>query len=187
MIPVSKPLPQYHYYLNPGKDLPSIGRVALISLANESSYPQISADITEALFRALQKKQVFGLTTVHQDDPAWRSMQLNPNDTYALDQLVAMRKTLKCNAVLIGTITEFKPYPHMVVGLRLKILDLRDGQLVWALEQIWDIADKTTEKRIKKYFQEQLRAGYAPLNEQLATISSLNFIKFVAYEVSTTI
>ncbi len=187
IIPVSKPLPQYHYYLNPGKDLPSIGRVALISLANESSYPQISADITEALFQALQKKQVFGLTTVHQDDPAWRSMQLNPNDAYTLDQLVAMRKTLKCNAVLIGTITEFKPYPHMVIGLRLKLLDLRDGQLVWALEQIWDTADKTTEKRIKKYFQEQLRAGYAPLNEQLATISSLNFIKFVAYEVSTTI
>jgi len=186
-IPVSKPAGHYHFYLNPSKDLSCIGRVALVELDNDSSYPQISADITEALFQALQKRQVFGLTTVRQSDSAWRSLQLSLNDTYTLEQLLAIRKVLKCNAVLTGTITEFKPYPHMVVGLRLKLVDLMDGQLIWALEQIWDTADKTTEKRIKKYFQAQLSDGQAPLSEQLATISSLSFIKFVTYEVAVTI
>ncbi len=176
-----------HYYLNPNKDLSCIGRVALVELNNDSSYPQVSVDMTESLFKELQKKQLFGITTFGQSNPAWRNLQLNLNDTYTLDQLLAVRKASKCNAVLTGTITEFKPYPHMVVGLRLKLVDLRDGELIWALEQIWDTADKTTEKRIKKYFQSQLRAGYAPLHEQLAIISSLNFIKFVTYEVAATI
>ncbi len=185
-LPMSKPA-SHHYYLNPNKDLCDIGRVALVELDNDSSYPQISADITEALFRALQKRQVFGLTTVRQSDSAWRSLQLNLNDTYTLEQLIAIRKALKCNAVLTGTITEFKPYPHMVVGLRLKLVDLRDGQLIWALEQIWDTSDKTIEKRINKYFQSQLSDGQTPLSEQLATISSLSFIKFVTYEVAVTI
>jgi len=75
----------------------------------------------------------------------------------------------------------------MTIGLRLKLVDLRDGQLIWAIEHIWDPTDKTTERRIKNYFQLQLRAGYAPLNEQLATVSSLSFIKFVTYEVAGTI
>ena len=83
--------------------------------------------------------------------------------------------------------TEFGPYPHMTIGLRLKLLDLRDGQLLWALEQVWDSADKTTESHIKDYFLSQKRTGYAPLHEQLATVSSLEFIKFVSYEVAETL
>ena len=75
----------------------------------------------------------------------------------------------------------------MTVGLRSKLLDLRDGQLVWALEQIWDSADKATEKRIKSYFKSEKRDGFAPLHEKLAAVSPLEFIKFVSYEVAGTI
>ena len=175
------------YYINPDKSLSHVGRVVLVELDNDSSYPQISADITESLFHELQKRQVFGLSIVKKNDPTWRSLQINQNSSYALEQLSAIQNTLKCNAVLSGTITQFRPYPHMVVGLRLRLIDLSDGQLLWAVEQIWDTADKTIENRIKKYFQENMKAGHDPVREQLATISSLNFIKFVTYEIASTL
>ena len=176
-----------YYYLSPNKSLTTIGRVAIVELDNDSSYPKISTDVTEKLYQAVQKKQIFGLTVVHQNDPSWRSLQLDLDSKYTLDQLAAIRETLKCNAVLLGTITEFRPYPHMTIGLRLKLIDLRDGQLLWGLEQIWDSADKTTEYRIKDYFRSQKRTGYAPLKEQLAVVSSLEFIKFVNFEVAETL
>lgn len=191
-----------YYYLNPDKNLSTVGRVAIVELDNDSSYPQISTDVTEAFFEALQKKQVFGLTVVRQNDPAWHSLQSQLESgssphlqkaasgisaAYSLEQLSAIRETLNCDAVLIGTITEYQPYPHMAIGLRLKLVDLRDGQLLWALEQIWDSADKTTEYRIKKYFQRQMRSGFAPLREKLVVISPLKFVKFVAYEVAETV
>ena len=182
----AKLVPNY-FYLNPDKDLSAIGRVAIVEMDNDSSYPAISADVTQALFQALQKKQVFGLTLLHQSDPAWRSLQLDLNSTYTLDQLVVARKTLNSEAVLTGTITEYQPYPHMTIGLRLKLVDLTDGQLVWALEQIWDSTDKTTEYRIRDYFHSQMRSGFAPLHEELITVSSLKFISFAAYEVAETI
>jgi hypothetical protein len=147
----------------------------------------MSADVTGPLFRALQKRQVFGLTIVRRDDPSWRSLQLDGDSTYSLDQISAIRETLKCDGVLLGTITEFKPYPHMTVGLRLKLLDMRDGQLLWALEQVWDGADKAIEQRTKSYFKAQKGSGFAPLQEQLATVSPLEFIKFVSYEVAATL
>ena len=188
-----------HYYLNPDKDLSAIGRVAIVQFDNYSSYPQISPDTTDALFQALQKKQLFGLTVVHQTDPAWRSLQLSPQTsaqnqngtaavppTYTLEQLLEIRKALKCDAVLTGAVTEYQPYPHMTIGLLLKLVDLKDGQLLWAIEQIWDSADKTTQYRIKHYFQHQMRSGHAPLGEELVTVSSIKFIKFVAYEVAET-
>jgi hypothetical protein len=176
-----------YYYLNRDKNLTAIGRVAIVELDNNSSYPQVSADITESLYQALQKKQVFGLTVIRQTESSWRSLQLAPDSTYTLEQLSAIRRTLKCGAIMTGTITQYQPYPHMVVGLRLRILDLMDGQLIWALEQVWDSADKTTEHRVKDYFQHQKRSGFAPLREQLAVISPLEFIKFVTYETAETL
>lgn len=176
-----------YYYLNPGKTLTSVGRVAIVELDNDSSYPQVSTDVTASLFQALQKKQVFGLTIIHNNDPSWRSLQVDTGSTYDRDQMRTIRETLKCDGLLLGTITEFRPYPHMQVGLRLKLLDLRDGQLLWALEQVWDSADKSTEKRIKEYYKTEKRPAFASLDEQLVTVSPLEFIKFVSYEVAETL
>jgi len=176
-----------YYYLNPNKKLTDVGRVAIIELDNNSSYPQISNDITGSLYQELLKKQIFGLTVVRQNDPSWRSLQLQRDSTYTLEQIMAIREALKCDGILIGTVTEFRPYPHMTAGLRLKLLDLRDGQLLWALEQVWDCSDKTTEKRIKSYFKSEKRSDFAPLDEEMAVVSPLEFIKFVNYEVAGTL
>ncbi|MFA5239034.1 MAG: hypothetical protein WC476_04910 [Phycisphaerae bacterium] len=181
-----KPAANY-YYLNPNKNLSAVGRTALVELANDSAYPQISADVTESLFQALQKKQVFGLTVIRQSAPDWRKLQLELDSAYALEQLSAMRKTLNCNAVLVGTVTGFEPYPHLTIGLRLKLIDLTDGQLLWALEQIWDTSDKTTQDRIKNYYKDHILPGSGTLQENLGTVSSLKFLKFVAYETSETL
>jgi hypothetical protein len=178
---------QNFYYLNPHKTLSTLGRVAIVELDNESSYAQISTDVTDMLFQALQKKQVFGLSIVRRNDPSWRSLQLEGDSTYDLNQILTIRETLKCDGVLFGTVTEFRPYPHMAIGLRLKLLDLKDGQLVWALEQVWDGADKTTETRAKSYFKSEKAMGYAPSPESLLTVSPLEFVKFVSYEVAQTL
>jgi hypothetical protein len=175
------------YYINPYKDLNTLGRVALVELDDNSGYPTISADLTKALFVALQKKQIFGVTIVPHDDPEWRGLQENLDSLQALQKLLTMRETLKCNGLLVGTITEYEPYPRMAIGLRLKLLDLSDGQLLWGFEQVWDTADRNIEKRIKAYFRDELRSGVASLREELVVVSSLKFGKFVAYEVAETI
>ena len=175
-----------YYYVNPKKDLPTVGKAVLIELDNDSTYPHIAADVTDAIFQALQKRQIFSIAAVSQTDPEWRSLQVDADSPYSFEQLGAMRKELNCNAILTGTVTTYQPYPHLSIGLRLKLVDLADGQLLWAFEQIWDTTDKSTEKRIKDYFQAQIRSGITPLHEQLVVVSSLKFVKFVAYEVAKT-
>jgi hypothetical protein len=175
-----------YYYLNPHKHLPAVGKVVILDMNNDSSYPQISADMTEALFQALQKEQLFSITVVRRTDTSWKSLQLDADAPYTLQQLAEMRKALNCNAVIVGSVTTYQPYPQMIIGLRLKLVDLTDGQLLWAIEQIWDTTDKTMEKRVKDYYQDQVHSGFGPLREQLVLVSSLNFIKFVAYEVAKT-
>ncbi len=175
------------YYLNPHKDLRRLGRVALVELDNLSGYPEISANMTDALFVAMQKKQVFGLTVVRPQDPDWRPLQGNLDSPQALQKLPSLRAELQSNGLLVGTIPQYQPYPHLVIGLRLRLLDLTDGQLLWGLEQVWDSTDKSVQKRIKTYFSKEQRSGVAPLREELVVVSPLNFAKFVAYEVAQTL
>jgi len=176
-----------YYYLNPNKHLTAIGRTALVELTNDSAFQKISPDVTEALFQALQKKQVFGLTFVHQNDPLWQNLQLDVNKAYTLEQLSAMRKAFNCDAVLSGTITGFEPFPHLTIGLRLKLIDLTDGQLLWALEQVWDTTDEITLERIRKYYNRREFLSSATLDEKLVTVSSLKFFKFIASETAETL
>lgn len=94
---------------------------------------------------------------------------------------------LGVDSVLIGTVTSYKPYPHMSMGLHLKLIDLREGRILWKMEQVWDTADKTTAESIKKYFNQQLRSDFSPLDEKLAILSPINFMKFVTYDVARTL
>lgn len=176
-----------YYYLNPHKDLSAAGRVVVVELDNDSTYPQMSSEMTEALFQAIQKKQLFGITVVRQNDPVYRSLQLDSGPPYTLDQLVSMRQQLGCNAILVGTVNAYQPYPHMSIGLELRLLDLADGQLLWAIEQIWDTTDRTTEQRIGAYYKAEMRSDGAQLQEKLVTVSPLGFVKFVAYEIAETL
>jgi len=179
--------PQQNYYPSVSKDLSTIRTACLVELHNNTTYPQISGDVTESLYQTLQKKHLFDLTLLQQNDTVWKNLQIRPDSPYTLEQLLATRKILGVDAVLIGTVTSYAPYPHMMLGLQLKLIDLRDGQTVWAIEQIWDTADKTTEERIKKYFQREMRSGLSPLGEQLAVLSSINFVRFVTYDATETL
>ncbi len=176
------------YYLSPNRDLRRLGRVALVELdSNASAYPQFASEMTDALFLAVQKEQLFGLTAVRRDDRGWQTLQENLNSAEMLRELATTREVLRCNALLTGTVTQYRPYPHTAVGLRLQLLDLTDGQLVWAIEQVWDSADKGVQKRIKAYAKGQMRTGAEPIREELVVVSTLNFAKFVAYEAARTL
>jgi len=175
------------YYLNPDKHLSAIGKVGIIELENHSTYPQVAPDVTEAISQALQKKQVFSLTVISKNDRIWRGLEPDLNSTYRLEDLSEIRKATSCNAILVGSVTEFEPFPHMTIGLRLKLVDLTDGQLLWAFEQIWDTADKTTQNRMRRYFRSQTDSDCSHSKAHLLTVSPIRFIKFVAYEAAQTL
>jgi hypothetical protein len=164
-----------------------IKTLCLVELENKTSFPLISADITESLYQAIQKRDLFDLTELRAADNNWKNLPIGTDSPFTLEQVMAARKMLGFDAIMVGTVTSYTPYPHMAMGLHLKIIDLRDGQIVWKTEQIWDTADKNMEERIKKYYQDQLRPGFSPLDEKLAMMSSINFLKFISFDIAKTL
>jgi hypothetical protein len=164
-----------------------IASICLVEPHNNTTYPQISGQVTECLYQAIQKKHLFNLSVLRQTEPAWKNLPILPDSVYTFEQLSATRKILGVDAVIIGAVTSYSPYPNMAIGIKLKMIDLRDARVCWTIDHVWDTADKTTESKLKKYFDRQLRGDYSPLNEQLAVLSSLNFLKFVTYDIAETL
>lgn len=175
------------YYLDPGKNLHDLGRVVFVELSDTTDHPDIAQAATHALYLELQKRQIFGLSSVNRDDPVWGVLQGSLDSRFAMQTLQGMRESLKCNGLLVGTVTEYRPYPRLAIGLRLKLIDLMDGRLLWGVEQVWDTTDRGLQQRIRAYTRSELRSGGSPAPEELVMLSPLEFVKFAACEVALTL
>jgi len=173
------------YYRSPVTQVADVSRVALVALDNRSDYADISGDVSESLYIALQRKQHFGITRVAQTDPLWRGLLLEPDGSYVPEELVRMRQTLRCDAVLSGKVTEYKPFPHLTLGLRLSLVDLNDGHLIWAIEHVWDSEDVNSDLRISYYLKSM--PGTKSLEAEILRMSSSEFVNFVTFEVAETL
>ncbi len=175
------------HYISQTEDFARINRVVFVQLTGQDSCPGIAEDLTTALSHAVRNHRLFRLDVVTREDPRCKIVSLDGREGFTIRQLRDMRETFKCDAILLGAVRDFRPHPRMQMGLDLRLMDLRSGKLVWAVEHVWDTTDKTVTKRIKHFFKNQMRDGYEPMNWQLAMISPKAFEKFVAFEVVETL
>jgi len=180
------PLSQF-YYRNPDMDIRQIGPTVILDLDNKTESARISSDASDALFQAMQHSGLLGIRQIHADDRDWKNLGLDDFEHYTLEQLSAIQKTLGCSSVLHGSITTFSPYPHLTVGLRLKLIDLNTGLTHWAFEYIWDTADKATLARLEAFYTQKNMFGLIESQDRLGSVSTIKFMKFVAYETSQTL
>ncbi len=181
------PAPSIGHYLSDPADLGRIRRVVFVELDWDSTSADVSPQLTQALFQAIQSKRRFRIDILPRTDARYAELPLDPQGSHTLEQLAEIRRVLGCEAILFGSARSFQPFPRMRVELYLRLLDLRSGALVWGVDHTWDSTDKTTEKRIRRYYEDNLRGGYEPARWRIVMVSPQQFSKFVACEVAGTL
>ncbi len=175
------------HYAAPRRDIVSVQRVALLPLTNETDHPGTELGLTEELFQAVQACRLFHVLPVPAD--AARAADL-PNVGTApmtLTDLARLRSTLGADAVLAGAVTRWQPYPRMQMGLYLRLVDLRTGRVLWAVDHVWDATDEHTQRRLRRFFCREAGEGTEPFGWELGTVSPRAFQKFVAHEATETL
>jgi len=176
-----------NYFLSSRQELTELPRVVMIELAGDAGYPEVGPEMTQALARAVRQHNLFHVQTIPRDHPACRDLPLSGKEPLTIEQMAAFRKALGCRAVLIGLVHDYRPHPHMRMGLYFRLLDLDDGKLIWAVDHVWDTTDQALEPRLRDFFFDEMRSGYEPVDWRLALISPRAFRKFVAYEAAETL
>jgi hypothetical protein len=181
------PLTPLRYYRYGGYNLKTIGRVVMLEMENLSTNQGLSNELTAALSKEIQSKQIFGLDTLYLNDPKWKSMDISSDFKFSLEELAAIREKFKADAVMVGKITHYRPYPANSIGLKLELFDCSTGQLLWAIDQVWDSTDLKTEARIKSFYSTEMRKAHDPLDWKIVMQSPRIYNKFVTHEISQTL
>ncbi len=182
------PLPDITFHLRSLEDLKRLDRVVFVELTEEGDASDYSRDMTRALVQEIQGRRLFHLDILPWDNPICDELVLNDNAGFTMRELSDIRKALRCDAVIVGQVRDFRPHPHTKAGLYLRMIDLKNGWLVWGVDHVWDTSEQQTARRIRRFFDKRMRSGgYEPADWELAVLSPRIFAKFVAYETALTL
>lgn len=183
----TQPQPGPNCYVAPPEVLANIKRVVLIELTQNPFDPSIARPMTDSLFQSIQSRRLFQIDLLQSNDPVYSRLPVDKTEPFTLEELELFGKYLDCDAILVGKVTRYQSYPKMLVGLYLRLIDIRQGQLAWAINDIWDTRDKSLEERIQIAFDSKIRSGYEPLKWKLVLQSPQAFQKFIADDVASTV
>jgi hypothetical protein len=181
-------VPYGHYYIDGQGNFGSVDRVVLLELENQTPPLELAEQLTQVMADGLGKKHLFSIRTIGRADPLWSRLNLDIISTCSDEDLEQIGQELDADAVIYGTIKRYQSYPHLLMSLHLKMVDVRyQGRLLWAMEQIWDSTDRQVELRMMEYYTKETRRGYQPLDWKIMVTSPRAFHKFIVYEIGQTL
>jgi hypothetical protein len=149
--------PENFYASNPFLP-PEIKRVAVLPLVTESrttEWLEGCVTLDTVLNAELAKTKRFEVIQVTPETlnrltgrVDWKAEETLPPELFT-----ALRERSGCDAVLFCQLTEFRAYAPQIVGLRLKLVDARTRQILWAGDEICDARTDTTPDSRKRAAQ----------------------------------
>ena len=151
-------------FVYPPKLSVHLQRVAVLPVAAEAAgqdLPDGCAALTPVLWEQLLKTKRFELVAV---DPArlhsstglvnWTGVENLPPDF-----LAALRREYGCDGVLFAELTAYRAYAPMAVGWRLKLVDARTGQVLWAADELFDATRPDVAAGVQRFTKKSLAFG----------------------------
>jgi len=140
----------------PAKLSLDLRRVAVLPLAAETAnrdLPSGCAALAPVLWEELVKTRKFEVVTVDAatlrrgtGQTAWTG-----TETLPADFLTYLRREYGCDGVLFAELTAYRAYAPLAVGWRLKLVDVRSGQIIWAADELFDAAQPAVYRAAQRF------------------------------------
>ena len=160
-------------------------RVAVLPLAAGSGGDDLSEGcraLAPILFEQLIKTKRFEAISV---DPVnlrrgtgqdhWTGTETLPPDF-----LGSLRRDYGCDGVLFAELTTYHAYAPLAVGWRLKLVDARSGQILWAADEMFDASQPTVQRAAQHFEVQRSLWPFGHQENWLALNSPLQFGRYSA-------
>jgi hypothetical protein len=140
----------------PAKLSLDLRRMAVLPLAADIAgrdLPEGCAALAPVLWEQLVKTRKFEVVAV--DAAAlrratgrinWTGAEVLPPDFFAF-----LRREYGCDAVMFAELTAYHAYTPLAVGWRLKLVDARSGQILWAADELFDAAQPAVYRAAQRF------------------------------------
>ena len=170
-------------YISPTMAQNPPARIVVVPFASPDCAPEAGRMATAALALAIQGTLCCDTVLPAADDERlaaesilWRSGRVD------VESLIVAQKAYLADAFLFGTVTQYKPYDAPVLGLRLRMLSARTGDVIWAAEALFNGHAQDVRALAECYFKNSGLKDrlYGP---ELVLMSPKLFAEFVAAQV----
>jgi hypothetical protein len=101
-------------------------------------------------------------------------------DTLPADFFATLRHTYGCDAVLFAELTSYRAYAPLAVGWRLKLVDARSSQIIWATDELFDAAQPAVYRAAQRFAGERIALPFWHEENWLAANSPRQFGRYSA-------
>lgn len=179
----SVPRPRVSVYVTnlSGTELPS--RIVVVPFSAPTGAEDASSTVTQAFALEIQRILHCDVVVAPEDDERLRAeTAMWKRGRVDVDALVDARKRYLPDAFLFGEVTQYKPYDPPILGVHLRLLDARSGEVTWAAGGLFDGRDADVRWLGEKYYRNSgLSEGlYGP---EVIFMSTRLYSGFVAGQV----
>ena len=139
---------------------PALKRVVMLPLAHEDTPSELFsgcemlAPVIEAEFIKAKRFEVVAASSKSilslSGQPTWTGAEILPADFFG-----SLQRVYGCDGVLFCQLSAFHAYPPIIIGWRLKLVDLATQKIIWSADVVYDAGDPAVSKSAEAYQKQQ--------------------------------
>ncbi|MBN1916615.1 MAG: hypothetical protein JW889_01795 [Verrucomicrobia bacterium] len=162
-----------------------IRRVAVMPFIDRSRYAAASTQLTESFVSELRKARRFDVTESRVDEPL--AQLTAARGSFDAVKVRLLGETLNVDAVVVGEITEYRPYRPLAIGLRIVMVDTRSGRVVWTVDEMFDTDELAVANLARAYYYDIVDPEASEYKADRPLRSMATFTRCVCYHFIRTL
>jgi hypothetical protein len=170
----------------------AIRRVVLLPLPKSRDDANQAAGVDAlagVLLDQLRHRKLFELITISREDlqsltgrPAWAAEEALPHDFFE-----RLRQSTGCDGVIFASLTVYRAYPPLVTGWKARLVDCREHQTWWAVDEVFDAGADPVAVAAEAYAQSAMNLPNPLLDGAGVLQSPLRFGEYTANAIASTL
>ena len=186
---MQKPNRSNHKYLSCREITLHFTRVALLPCFHHDSDNSILNFCDEIFFQELAQERIFEIIQLSTNDlqSLVGEKRLSSSSRLPANFLKIIEDFTGANGILFVDLDSYKPFRPMSLGVRSKLIDLKSGEFMWAIDETFDAGHASVIVGATEYQEvAQVRALSKRTNGSVLQ-SPRNFTKYVASTIFSTL
>ncbi|WP_010582245.1 hypothetical protein [Schlesneria paludicola] len=174
----------FQQYIATNFDWPSVRRVVLMPLANQTAYTRIHEQMHANLAAELQRAGRFEIVAATREDETLRALDVFLSGQFNEIELLRIAREYQADAVIFANITQYHPYSPPSVGLSLLMISPAEGVVVASLTGLWDMREKNTAEQAEIEFAQHQEFSRSLRGPERVLESPDVFQRFVSRQIA---
>ncbi len=164
-------------------------RVAMLPLYHHQQEGAFLDDLERTFYTELNKTLHFEVVPISRDDleRLFKRRHFASFEALPADILQGVRNHFGADVVCFTDITQYEPYQPMAIGIRSKLVNLRNGEIIWAFDSLFDTGNPHVAVAARRYQHAHLNQAYPLDVSDSILLSPGRFGKYVAHAVYGTL